>query len=326
MKKRFLLKVSAALGMYCILSLASSFPLKAADSTEPGSDSVIARVLEFNIPPEINRQDQKTVSIDMILTDRDTLTLAEKAYVTLVLRDGTISRFEGPARISLISTQSHREGSVLAKLTSDILDLFFSRSDAQEEAYLGVRNPMMAQVQPLRIPRVLYPPPGCNLITPPRQLRWQPVEGILSYTVSLFDSHQLLWQGKSNSAAIELPQADSLVQPEMTYLWVVEAQVGDRAFRSEQAMFSVLDETTVAELNQNLSEIDQSIADLKLSHLLRARLYRNLDLKLECYGEVQSLLKMFPADYTASIINAELLEDMGLFKEAVEAYRTIVHR
>jgi hypothetical protein len=326
MKERFLLKVSAALGVFCILSLVSSFSLKAAGSTEPGSDSVIARVLEFNVPPEINRPDQKTVSIDMILTDRDTLTLAEEAYVTLVLRDGAISRFEGPARISLTSTQSHHEGSVLVKLTSAILDLFFTRSNAQEEAYLGVRNPMLAQVRPLRIPRALYPPPGCNLITSPRQLRWQPVEGILSYTVSLLDSHQLLWQGKSNSAAIELPLADSLVQSGMTYLWVVEAQVGDRTFLSEQAMFSVLDETTVTELNQNLLEIDRSIVDPKLLHLLRARLYRNLNLKLECYGEVQSLLKMFPADYTASIINAELLEEMGLFKEAVEAYRTIVHR
>ncbi len=312
--------------MCCIMSLAGSFPLETAASGELKPDSVLARVLEFNVPPEINRQDQKTTSIDMILTDRDTITLAEQAYITLVLRDGTVSRFEGPARISLISAQRHREGSVVARLTSAILDLFFSGSEAQEEAYLGVRNPIMAQVRPLRIPRVLYPPPGSNLVTPPRQLTWQPVEGVLSYKVSLLDSHQLLWQGQSNGPAIDLPLADSLVQPGMTYLWVVEAQVGDRTLRSEQATFSVLDAATVAKLNRNLSEIDSSMVDPRLLHLLKAKLYRDLNLTLECYREVQFILNMFPADYTASIINAELLEKMGLLKEAIEAYRTIVHQ
>lgn len=310
----------------CCLLLISSFPLKAAESRGKGSDSAVARVLEFNVAPEVNRPDRKAVSVDMILTDQDTLTLAEGTYITLVLRDGTVSRFEGPARISLTSPQSRREGSVLAKLSSAILDLFFSRSGGQEEAYLGVRNPTVNQVRPLRIPKVFYPPPGCNLVTPPRQLRWQPVEGILSYTVSLFDSRRLLWQGQANSAAIELPPADSLVCLGTTYLWVVEARVGDRAFRSEQAMFSVLDEATSAELRRDLVEIDKSVTDPKLSHLLKARLYRSLDLKLECYREIQSLLEAFPGDYTASVINAELLEEMGLFQEAVEAYRTIVHR
>lgn len=326
MKQQSLLRLSVALAVCCVVFVDSSYQPKAADEVQANPDSAVARVLEFNVPPEINRPDNKIISIDMFLTYRDTLTLTEGVYVTLVLRDGTVSRFDGPATISLSSAPDRREGSVVARLTSAILSLFFSASPTQEEAYLGVRHAATSRIEALRFPKVLYPPSGCSMVMPPRQLRWQPVEGILSYTVSLFDSHELLWQEKASSASIELPRDDSLVRPGMTYLWVVEAQVGDRIFRSKQAVFSVLDATTMAGLNRHLLEINESVADPKLKHLLRARLYRELDLLLESYGEIESLLQAFPQDYTASVINAELLEEMGLFQEAVKAYRTIVHR
>ncbi len=295
-----------------IASVCSFSHVQAADSAEPAGASAQARVLELSAQIEINGPEQKTVSLGLCLTQDDTLMIPEGGYVTLLFRDGTVYCFDGPTTVTLSLTPNQERQSVLAKLSSALLSLLFSKGEKQIDVATGSREPEFTDTLNSLPLRLLYPPADCHLIAPPRELRWQPFERALSYTVSLFDSTQLLWQHQTNYTSIELPLPDSLVKPGNAYWWQVKAADDKAYLASGQAMFYVLDKTMAAELNKRVAEIDSSVTDQKLSYLLKAVLYRDLGLKLECYRVIQSLLKAFPGDYTASIIEAELQQELSL--------------
>lgn len=311
-KKRF--PHGAASVIILTVSLCSFSRVQAADSTGFEGDSTIARIIELNVPVEISRTEPKVVSPGMFITEGDTLTIPEEGHVTLLFRDGTIARFDGPAIVTLSPAQSEQRQGVLAKLTSALLTLFFSRERQAEDVVGGAREPTTADTSATWVLSLLYPPPGCRLIASPRQLRWQPIEVGCLYTVSLFDINRLLWQKKTNDSAVELPAAGSPVQPGNVYWWEVEAEVGDAFVSSHQAAFYILDETRLAELHKHLAAIDSSVVDLRLCYLLKASLYRDLGLQMECYREIQSVLKAFPTDYTASLMETELRKEIDLFK------------
>lgn len=324
LKKRF--PYGPAWVIILTVSLCSFSRVQAADSTSLDGDSAMARIIELNVPVEINRTEAKMVSPGMFLTESDTLTIPEEGRVTLLFRDGTIAPFVGPAIVALSPAQNEQQQGVPVKLGSALLSLFFSRERKAEDVIMGTREPKPADTSASRVVSLLYPPPGCHLIASPRQLRWQPIEAGCRYTVSLFDVNRLLWQKKTNNTAVELPPAGSPVQPGNVYWWQVEAEVGDAFVSSHQAAFYILDETEAVALGQRLAEIDSSVIDPKLSRLLKASLYCDLGLQMECYREIQSVLKAFPSDYTASLMRAALLEKTSLLDQAVEAYKETVPR
>ena len=311
-KKRF--PHGAAWVIILTVSLCSFSRAQAADSTGFEGDSAVARIIELNVPVEITRTEPKVVSPGMFLTESDTLTIPEKGHVTLLFRDGTIARFDGPAIVTLSPAQSERQQGVLVKLSSALLSLFFSQERKAEDVVMGTREPKPADTSASRMLSLLYPPPGCHLIASPRQLRWQPIEAGCLYTVSLFDVNRLLWQKKTKDSAVELPEAGSPMQPGNVYWWEVEAEVGDTIVSSQQAAFYILNEARLAELHEHLAAIDSSVVDLRLSYLLKVSLYRDLGLQMECYQEIQSVLKAFPTDYTASIMETELRKEIDLFE------------
>jgi hypothetical protein len=274
----------------------------------------VARIIELNVPVEISRTEPKVVSPGMFLTEGDTLTIPEEGHVTLLFRDGTIARFDGPAIVTLSPAQSEQREGVLAKLTSALLSLFFSREQQADDVVMGTREPTTADTSASRVLTLLYPPPDCHLIASPRQLRWQPIDGSSSYTVSLFDVNQLLWQKKTKDSAVELPAAGSPMQPGDVYWWEVEAEARDTILSSQQAAFYILNEARLAELHKHLADIDSSVVDLRLCYLLKANLYRDLGLKMEYYQQTQSILDAFPDDYTASLMETELRKEIDLFK------------
>lgn len=323
-KKRF--PHGPACVIILMVSLCSFSRVQAADSTGFEGDSAVARIIELNVPVEINSTEPKVVSPGMFLTEGDTLTIPEEGRVTLLFRDGTIARFDGPAIVILSPAQSEQRQGVLVKLGSALLSLFFSREQQAEDVVMGAREPTTADTSASGALSLLYPPPDCHLIASPRQLKWQPIDGCSSYTVSLFDVNRLLWQRKTNKSVVELPEAGSPVQPGNVYWWEVEAEVGDTILSSQQAAFHILDETEAVALGQHLAEIDSSVIDPKLSRLLKASLYCDLGLKMEYYQQIQSLLKAFPGDYTTSLMEAELLEEMELLAQAVKAHESVVGR
>jgi hypothetical protein len=277
-----------------------------------------ARVLEFNVPIGINRADRKVVSTDTWLTPSDTLYIPEEGYVVLILGDGTISRFDGPGTVSLSAPEE--ESGALARLTSAVLQLFFANESGDEDAYLAMRSGPPSGLSSMRVPVLTFPPPGSQLLAPPRRLSWQEISGVLSYRVMLFDT-ALVWQKQTSAAHCDIPTANGTISPGQSYVWVVEAEIGGTTLRSEQATFQVLEASEVAYVNERLAELETSVTDAKLIKLLRVRLFRDLGLKTECYREVESILRIHPGDYTALVTKAELLEEMGLYQQAVEAYR-----
>ena len=311
-KKRF--PHGAASVIILTVSLCSFSRVQAADSTGFEGDSAVARIIELNVPVEISRIEPKVVSPGMFLTESDTLTIPEEGHVTLLFRDGTIARFDGPAIVTLSPAQSEQRQGVLVKLGSALLSLFFSREQQADDVVMGAREPTTADTSASRMLSLLYPPPGCHLIASPRQLRWRPIEAGCRYTVSLFDVNRLLWQKKTNNTAIELSAVGSPVQPGNVYWWEVEAEVGDTIVSSQQAAFYILNETRLTELHKHLADIDRSVVDFRLSYLLKASIYRDLGLKMEYYQQIQSLLKASPGDYTASLMEAELRKEIDLFK------------
>ena len=318
-----LIKASKCPLTFCVLLAIVSGSARATDTARVSDTEVIAQVLEFKGKVEINRTEMTEIAVNMSLTASDTLTLERDEFVTLILLDGSLRKITGPASISLNPTQNQREGSLLARLSSALIHLLFSRYEEPEEGYLVVRDPKKARSQPVRAPTLLFPPAGSYLVAPPKELSWQPMEGVFSYSVSLFNSDNLVWRKKTNRSHVDLPLKDGLIQPGDSYIWVVDAHIGEESLRSRQALFSVLDESSVGELKNRLREIDDSVADSRLRHLLRARLYRSLNLMVDCYNEIETMLASFPTNDAALVMRAQLLEEMGFETEAVQAYKAL---
>ena len=319
-------KLLKCLPTFCILLATVSVPARATDTARVSETEIIAQVLEFKGNVKINRTEMTEVTVNMSLIESDTLTLERDESVTLILLDGSLRKITGPARISLNPTESPREGSLLARLTSGLINLLFTQNEKLEERYLAVRDPMSDQSQPFRAPRLLFPPAGSYLVAPPKQLSWQPIEGVFSYSVLLFDTENLVWQKKTNRSHVVLPLDDNLIKPGGSYIWVVDALIGKESLRSKQALFLVLAEANVGELKSRLQEIDDSVADSRLRHLLRARLYKSLNLTVDCYNEIKTMLVSFPSNEAALVMHAQLLEEMNLEAEAVQAYKALIRR
>ncbi|MBN1213787.1 MAG: hypothetical protein JXA92_14545 [candidate division Zixibacteria bacterium] len=302
----------------------SSSNLNAADSTSVERDSAIARVLEFNTIVTVNRSEQKTVTNEMLLFAGDTLSVPENGSVTLLFRDGRVKQITGPARTTVSAGMETFPDKLLTRLTSALLNLFFAGEKEQEDAYLFVRDPMNNYSAPVSVPPLVFPPDNCRLVDVPSQLRWQPVKGVYIYRVSIYDNHKLLWEGTTNQTTLDIPTGTFKFEPGNTYLWMVEARVGEVELCSQQADFYVLSDEERITLNQQLAEITGAPLDDKLKSVLRIQFYRDRNLKLACYREIQMMLNNYPDDYSTLIMKAELLREMGFFEEAVEVYRNIV--
>ena len=298
--------------------------LYAADSTRTAVDSTLARVLEFNTSVTINRPEQKTVTGEMRLYAGDTLMVPENGSVTLLLNDGKVRQITGPARVAIDDELGETDANMLAKLTSALLNLFFAGEKEQEDAYLFVRDPMNNNLSPVSVPPLVFPPNHCRLVDVPGQLRWQPVNGVYLYRISIYDNQQLLWQGTTNRTALDLPTGDFKFNPGNTYLWMVKAKVEGASLCSEQADFYILSSDEKDTLNRQLAEIDSARLDNRLKALLKTRFYRDRRLKVDCYREIQALLKTYPNDYSFLLMKADLLREMGLYEDAMEVYRSIV--
>jgi len=303
-------------------------PLSFADDNVTGDsdDSVAARILESNGQVGIKGEHLNIAAAGMILEMGDTLNLAEGARVTLILKEGTIAEYDGPGEIIPHLVPTRQDSNIIAKLGTALRNIFLSSNDEKDEATLGVRDPGILQALPLRVPQMLYPPSNIKVMSSPRQLRWQPVEGVIYYAVSVYDKNKPVWEGRTNASYIDLPSPDSILKPGNDYLWVVRTELGDNHLQSRQAVFSVLDETSAAEIRDYIKQIDADVGDEKLRHYLKAELYRDHDLKMECFGEVAAILKSFPDERSALVMQARLLEEMGFLEEAIKAYKSLLNQ
>jgi hypothetical protein len=96
--------------------------------------------------------------------------------------------------------------------------------------------------------------------------------------------------------------------------------------RSKQATFSVLEPTDALRVKEYLDQVDAEVKEEKVRHFLKAELYREHDLKLECYDEIVAILKDYPEDYSALLMQAQILEEMTYFKAANKIYKTLLNQ
>ena len=288
--------------------------VRAADSLQSEEESLIARVLELSGPLGINRVEAEVISLGMWLTESDTLSVPEDGHITLLFRDGSVTRVVGPATITPTSVPDKRGDNVLAKLSSALSSLLFSPQVDLPDAIAGCRISMDTSALGSELVWSAYPPTDCRLLSPPRQLKWGSIEKAASYAVSLFDVNQVIWRTETAEAGVELPASPRLIQLGNAYWWEVAAKAGDSILGFQRAVFYVLGESEIERLNRYLAEVDIAVTDQRLSHLLKASVFTSLGLKLECCREIQSTLKAFPDDYSALAIKTESCVGIEVFK------------
>ena len=289
-------------------------------------DTSIARVLECSAPIEINRSDDPAVHTGTRLTQQDTLYVPAEAQVTLLFQDGRVVQFEGPTTIGLQSGSTGDSKGLLTKLAGSLRELLFSSANAGQDVQLGVRDVGLTSQESLTVPRLILPIPNTSLKEAPGQLRWQPVEGVFLYSVSLFDSNQLLWQGTTRNNFVDIATTDLNLAPGAEYTWTVEAVVGNSSLRSQPATFSILSQRLVAQLNNVLADIDNMSLDGKLAARLKLIALSDFNLKDACFAQVQEISRSDPGDYAARMMKAKLLEDMGLYDRAAEIYKALLFK
>jgi len=292
------------------------------DSVEARQDTVLAQILEYTGSVWLHPR-KVAPTFGQVLTSSDTVNVASAGSVTLVWTDGSVSKVVGPAQVSISGTKVQTEANLMGKLTTALRNFCFSKTTPMEEAVLGVRGNLNIPPGPMRVPRIVFPPSNSCLVDAPTELVWQPITDVVTYSVSLYGSGKLLWQSKTSEASVKLPAEDNLIRPGYTYLWVVDAEVGDGRLRSEQATFSVLNGAMSSEATRHLSDIDQSVSDMRLRHLLRILVLRKHKLYVEAYRDAQAMLDADPSDHLAVQLKAEFLERMGLIDEALELYKSI---
>ncbi|UCD64167.1 MAG: hypothetical protein JSW34_01655, partial [Candidatus Zixiibacteriota bacterium] len=232
---------------------------------------------------------------------------------------------DGPRLIATANlTADEGKDSRLGKLIQAFVSLFFSDDKEKNDAHLVVRDPMLKRLAPIRVPRLLFPPSECRLRAGPVQLRWEPVDGVHLYTVSIFDNKGLIHQETSSDNYVEIKQQDSLLSPAEKYYWVVEAKVGSGSVSSPERTFRLLDDAETARVDSLIAQQRAAVADERVSRLLAAGIYWESGLKADCYGELEEILDRWPGNYSAGLMKAQLLEDMGFYREASSIYRALI--
>jgi hypothetical protein len=284
----------------------------------------VARVLQCNGPVEINRSDEHLVVPGIYLSTKDTVIIPDGTQLTLVFQDGTIRQFKGPATVDFQSGSLQNQPGMLTKLAVSLKELLFSDEKTQQDVQMGVRHPGLPIEAILKVPRLLVPIPGSALLQAPTQLRWQPIQGVFLYSVSMFDSNQRLWVKETKNNSIDLSSSEVGFLPGNTYLWTVEAVIGNSTLRSDPASFKILDERHTAQLTEVLSKIDESSVDDLMNQTLKLHVYSDFNLKNECYRQAELILENHPGEYTAQMVKAQLLEEMGLYDQALEIYKAVL--
>jgi hypothetical protein len=287
------------------------------------SDSICASVVEIQGTVE-SGMPGGTVKLlepgDLLQTGEE-LNLKAGSWAVLTLADSTIRKFTGPATIVLKTELPANEGSLLSRLSSAIVDLLLSEESSGGEAMMATRQATRASEGPMRPVVLLTPAPGSCVLEGPAEFKWQRIEGVPNYHVSVYAWDGLMWQDTTSEDRISCPAGRCHFQPGERYNWVVEAPVGNSMLKSQAGEFEVLSADDRSRLLEALDRADASLADSDLRAQIKIRLCLNSGVWDKALDLVRSHWKEGTLDRQAYLLRASIEEKMGLFEDALLDYK-----
>jgi len=323
--KLTMMKLTCILMTMAFLASASySFGEESPDKLDNPSDTSVARIIDCHGPVEILGQDTPPAAMGMKLHAEDTVVVAEEGYCALVFRDGTVKTYDGPRTIYFNAPKRGDAEGILGKVTRSIAELFFVSDDSSEDTQLGTRESFLDDPVD-RIPRLIFPPDGTRLLESPPYLKWRLVEGVSDYSVSLYEGSNRLLSVNTTDTSLKIDPQQYVMTPGSRFVWRVKAVVGDSCLRSRTSEFAIAGDAMRSRIKESITAIDAQINDIRLSKLMKAQLYRDLGLNLNCYWELESVLENHPDDEILLRAKADVLCEMGHIEEALATYRKILN-
>lgn len=296
----------------------------ASNAANPvGTDPVGAKVVEIKGTAQAKTlgEDARVLKPGDAVLIGEELSLKAGSTIVLAMTDKTVRRFTGPTTIEIKENADDTGGSVLANLSSGVIDILFAKEEETTEAVMATRAASGGEEAETDLPVLVSPAPSSSILELPREFQWRRVEGVPLYRVSVYGSESLMWQGTTSASRIACPPDYCDFRPGQVYYWVVEALVGNSSIRSRAGEFRILDRQEQSAFHTAMRETDSSCSDqelaaaIKVRLCLASRLYnRALDtINLE-YGEEQ-------LNQSAYVLRAQVYEAMGLVEDAFQDYK-----
>ena len=301
----------------CLFILLAGVQLIQSASQACAANPTCARVLEAEGAAELKVSAGSTIPLNPGVPVKigEELLLKAESWVVLVMADSTVRRFDGPATITMTADLPEDEQGTLTRLSSAIIGLLFSTEKERSEAVMVTR--MVERLQGEKgshLPLLVYPAQGSCVMGSPGKFQWRKIEGVPLYRVSVYSWDRLMWQATTSDSYIECPPQQCEFTPGERYYWGVEALIGNTGLRSRSAEFKILPEDT-------RSEMQETLADSRLSVASRVRLCLGLGLYPEALDLIDSHYKDRPFDRTGYLLRAEVKERMGLLEDACFDYK-----
>jgi hypothetical protein len=279
------------------------------DSSSNTLGSAIARIVEF-VPPALISGQDSIPSIGGLIGKDDTAHIGELGSMTLLLRNGTVRQYDGPLTIVFDSEEDVDRGGLLAEI-SRLAKVLFGRQSSRN-ARLAVRRPS-ADTKPISVPIVYAPMDGSLMLDPPSEVKWQPIDMITLYRVTIFDEQKLVTREFVNGSSVDPSRIDVTFQPGVDYTLVVEACIQDTYLRSRDVRFKMANDEELQRIEDLIRVTAAEVTDDRLRTLLVAQMYLDYGLYEKYLSELDNLLAAAPFDRTA-------LSCKMLFYEAHQRY------
>jgi len=317
---------SIVLGMLTgVLAAALCFAESETPDPKPMlEDSAVAKVVDFRGPVTMVSSEGGLIQPGKTVHPEDVIEVYAQGHCVLLFEDGVVRTYDGPVTIYFNTQQPGGPEGLLQKLAHAVVEVFFASDKDPEDAQLGSRTSLSND--PIdRVPRLVYPPCDILLLDAPTYLKWRYVEGVTDYAVSVYEGKNQFFDTVVSDTSVKLDPKRHSMKAGASYVWRVRAIVGDSCLRSRSSSFRLVDDTERAEISDRVKSLDDTVGDARLTRLMRALLYREAGLKLNCCWELDAILSDDPDDVASLRVKADVLYEMGLEEEALATYRKLLN-
>lgn len=254
------------------------------------------------------------------LSGSDELEILSGGKVVVLCRNETRATFTTSVQVSdkcpSSSPQTTDNGTFLGNLWEWIW------RERQNSHVQGTRGSLA------NVPYVLSPRQGAISTTRP-EIRWNPVEGAVSYTVQLSSpsGEDITWDISAADLNFQYPTMQPALTPSETYTVKITTSNFIASTEDGQTVtIEALDAATQAELSQSLAELQQREFSPATHILLESLLYEDFELYSQAIATLAGYVQDHPDALELRERLAELYSKVGLPREEQQQYEQIVGR